>query len=66
MSLVLSRRVNEAIVIGGNVTVTVVAIHGAQVRLAVDAPRDVTIWRDEILERMSKEDPNVNRTRIDD
>jgi carbon storage regulator len=47
--LVLSRKINETIVIGGNIRVTMTAIHSRQVRLAIDAPRDVPIIRQELL-----------------
>jgi len=46
--LVLSRKVNEQIVIGDNVRVTVVSIRGNQVRLGFEAPQDVLIFRDEL------------------
>lgn len=53
--LVLSRKQNESIKIGGSVTVTVVGIRGNKVRLGVDAPRDITIDRQEVAERKAKE-----------
>lgn len=46
--LVLSRRLLEAITIGGDVTITVVEIRGDQVKLGIDAPADVTVDREEI------------------
>ena len=46
--LVLSRHQNEAIVIGGRIKVTVVEISGHQVRLGIEAPKDVTVWREEL------------------
>jgi carbon storage regulator len=46
--LVLTRKVNEAIVIAGQVRVVVAAVQGGKVRLGVDAPRNVTIDREEI------------------
>jgi carbon storage regulator len=46
--LVLSRKVGEAVVIGGNVRVRVVSIRGTQVRLGVEAPDDVAILRQEL------------------
>jgi len=46
--LVLSRKVNEKIVIDGGIVVTVVKIEGGQVRLGVDAPAHVKIFREEI------------------
>jgi carbon storage regulator len=49
--LVLTRRVNERIVIGDDVTVTVLEVRGDQVRLGIDAPRDVRVFREEVLHR---------------
>jgi carbon storage regulator len=46
--LVLSRKVNEQIVIGENIRLTVVSIRGNQVRLGFEAPPDVLIFRDEL------------------
>lgn len=46
--LVLSRKLNERIVINGNIVITVVRIHGDKVRLGIDAPDDVPIDREEI------------------
>lgn len=46
--LVLTRRVNERIVIGGDITVTVLEVRGDQVRLGIDAPREVEVLREEI------------------
>jgi carbon storage regulator len=53
--LILTRRVNESIVVGDQVTVTVVAVKGNQVRLGVDAPRDVAVHREEIYKRLQAE-----------
>ena len=47
--LVLSRKINETIVIGGNIRVTMTAIRNRQVRLAIDAPPDVPILRQELI-----------------
>ena len=46
--LVLSRREAQSIVIGGNIVVTVVSVRGDQVRLGIDAPRSVTVHRQEV------------------
>ena len=46
--LVLTRKVNESIVIGDNVTVTVVEIHGNRVRLGIQAPTEVPVHRSEV------------------
>lgn len=57
--LVLSRKQNERIVVGGSVVVTVVRISGDKVRLGIDAPADVRVIRDEVADRDSAADPDV-------
>jgi carbon storage regulator len=47
--LVLSRKINETIVIGGNIRVTMTAIRSRQVRLAIEAPPEIPIVREELL-----------------
>ncbi|MFM7039924.1 MAG: carbon storage regulator CsrA [Planctomycetaceae bacterium] len=54
--LVLSRKVNQSIVINGNITVTVVEIRGDNVRLGVQAPREVSVHREEILQAILNEE----------
>ena len=54
--LILTRRVNESLIVGDQVTVTVVAVKGNQVRLGVDAPKDVAVHREEVYERLKNED----------
>jgi carbon storage regulator len=53
--LILTRRTNETLKIGDNVTVTVLGINGNQVRIGIDAPRDVPVHREEIYERIKAE-----------
>jgi carbon storage regulator len=53
--LILTRRVGETVVIGDEVQVTVLGVKGNQVRLGVNAPRDVTVHRQEIYERIREE-----------
>lgn len=50
--LVLTRRTNQSIVIGSDVTITVVEIRGEQVRLGISAPRHVSVHREEVLEQI--------------
>jgi carbon storage regulator len=50
--LVLSRKIGERVVIGRNVTITVVAVRGERVRLAFDAPTEVPIHREEVFRRL--------------
>ena len=47
--LVLSRKLGEKIVIGDNIVLTVVAIKGNQIRVGVEAPRQVSVWRGELM-----------------
>jgi len=53
--LVLSRRLGERIMIGPNVAVTIVEIHGDRVRLGFEAPHFVAIHREEVCDRMQLE-----------
>lgn len=48
--LVLSRKLNETIVIGDNVRVTLLGIEGDKIKIGIDAPRDVKVFREELLE----------------
>jgi len=52
--LILTRRINEKLVIGGNVTVTVLGVKGKQVRIGVEAPIEVPVHREEIYQRILK------------
>ena len=56
--LILTRRVGETVVIGDDVTVTVLGVKGNQVRLGVNAPREVAVHREEIFERIKREQSN--------
>ena len=53
--LVLSRRIDERIVIGSTVTVTVLEIHGDRVKLGISAPTDVPVYRMEVKSRIERE-----------
>jgi carbon storage regulator len=53
--LILTRRIGERLVIGTDVTVTVMGFKGDQVRIGVNAPKEVTVHREEIFEQIKRE-----------
>jgi carbon storage regulator len=53
--LILTRRVGETVMIGNDVTVTILGVKGNQVRVGVNAPKNVAVHREEIYERIRRE-----------
>lgn len=53
--LILTRRVGETVMIGNDVTVTVLGVKGNQVRIGINAPKNVAVHREEIYERIKRE-----------
>ena len=67
--LILSRKTDQAIKIGDNITITIIDIHGDQVKIGVDAPRDVKVFRQEVFNAIKTENTaaaSVNTDKIFD
>jgi carbon storage regulator len=64
--LILTRRVGETLVIGDDVNVTVLGVRGNQVRLGVNAPKEVAVHREEIYQRIQNEGDNNIASNSDD
>ena len=54
--LILTRRIGESVIINEDITVTVLGIKGNQIRVGIDAPRHVSVHREEIYQRMKTEE----------
>jgi carbon storage regulator len=59
--LILTRRVGEALKIGDDVTITVLSVRGHQVRIGIDAPKDVGVHREEIYAKIHGEEPQLDK-----
>ncbi len=64
--LILSRRVNEKIVIGDNVVVSVIEVRGDQVKIGIDAPKTVKVFRQEVFDAIQSENRRAAATSADD
>lgn len=61
--LILTRRVGETLMIGEQVTVTVLGVKGNQVRIGINAPKELSVHREEIFQRIKREqDPDTPAT----
>jgi len=55
MMLVLTRNMNQSIIIGDNIVITVLGVRGNQVRFGIDAPKEISVHREEIYNRIQEE-----------
>lgn len=62
--LILTRRSGESLMVGDSVKLTVLAIKGNQVRIGIDAPKEVAVHREEIYERIQKEKVEKNNASL--
>ncbi|RMA79403.1 carbon storage regulator CsrA [Umboniibacter marinipuniceus] len=62
--LILTRKIGERLVIGDDVVVSVLGCRGNQVRLGIEAPRDVSVHREEIYERIQNEDDDIEPSEL--
>jgi len=54
--LILTRRVGEALMIGKDIIVTVLSVNGNQIRIGIKAPKDIPVHREEVYERIEREE----------
>ncbi|MDP2763139.1 MAG: carbon storage regulator CsrA [Enterobacteriaceae bacterium] len=64
--LILTRKIGESLMIGDNVTVTVLGVKGTQVRIGVNAPKEVTVHREEIYKKLKIEKEKEKTTEKQD
>ena len=57
--LILTRRVGETLMIGDDVTITILGVRGGQIRVGVNAPKNTAVHREEVYEKMRKENAAV-------
>lgn len=60
--LILTRKVNESLIVGDNITITVLGVKGNQVRIGVNAPKDVAVHREEIYQRIADKPAEDNES----
>ncbi len=64
--LILTRRLGESLYIGENMRITVLGLQGKQIKLGIDVPDDVTVYREEVYNRVTEENRLAVETRTED
>lgn len=63
--LILTRKADESIVIGNNIQIKVLKVQGNQVHIGIDAPKDISVYRQEIYDQIRKENAKAVQSRFD-
>lgn len=64
--LILTRKSDESIIIGNNIKIKVLKVQGSQVHIGIDAPRELSVYREEIYEQIRKENVNAVQHTVDE
>lgn len=64
--LILTRKSDESIIIGNNIKIKVLKVQGNQVHIGIDAPRELSVYREEIYEQIRKENVNAVQNTVDE
>ncbi|MFU2046958.1 carbon storage regulator CsrA [Avibacterium gallinarum] len=54
--LILTRKIGESLLIGDEISITILSVRGNQIKVGVNAPKEVSVYREEIYQRMKKQD----------
>ena len=63
--LILSRKINEKIMIGDDISISIIEIRGDQVRIGVDAPKNVKVYRQEVFDAIKAENKAAAQSRVE-